>query len=173
MEGSKRQVAYAYLSSVREIDLEIKRKSTQHDELETCLIPSGIRYDLDKVQTTPADQLSKVASKVIDLEREIRDLKRLKAARLMEITDILSRLENKDEETVLTEFFVGRIAMREIASSVFLEKSAAYDLRRKGLEHVFPLIPEETREEIAKRMKNTEIPEKMENQSDKMVAWIS
>ena len=142
MEGSKRQVAYAYLSSVRDIDLEIKRKSTQHDELETCLIPSGIRYDLDKVQTTPADQLSKVASKVIDLEREIRDLKRLKAARLMEITDILSRLENKDEETVLTEFFVGRIAMREIASSVFLEKSAAYDLRRKGLEHVFPLIPE-------------------------------
>lgn len=172
-EDARRSVSYAYLNSIREMDLAIRRKTIQHNELQACLIPSGIRYDGEKIQATPDDKLSKVAAKVIDLEHEIRDLKRQKGERLMEITDILSRMENKDEETVLTEFFVGRIAMREIAASVFLEKSAVYDLRRRGLEHIYPMIPEEIRKKIAEKVQKDEIPEKMENQSDKIVSWMS
>lgn len=173
MEDTRQKISYIYLSSIREFDLAIRRKTTQHNELQTCLIPSGIRYDKEKIQTTPDDKLSKVAAKVIDLEHEIGELRRQKGRRLMEISDILSRMENKDEETVLTEFFIGRATMREIAASVFLEKSAVYDLRRKGLEHIFPMIPEKTREEIEKKMRKGEIPEKMENQSDKIVSWMS
>lgn len=173
MEDVKQRISYTYLNSIREIDLAISRKIIQHDELQACLIPSGIRYDKAKIQTTPDDKLSKIAAKVIDLEHEIKDLRLEKGDRLMEISDILSRMENKDEETVLTEFFIGRIAMREIAASVFLEKSAVYDLRRKGLEHVYPMIPEKTRRKIEEKMQKGEIPEKMENQSDKIVSWMS
>ena len=42
--------------------------------LQSCLLPSAIRYDLDKVQSSPDDQTSAIFAKIDELERERKAL---------------------------------------------------------------------------------------------------
>ena len=52
-------------SDVETLQLRIK-------ELQLSLLPSGIRYDTDKVQTSPTDKMIEVAAKVDALERQMQ-----------------------------------------------------------------------------------------------------
>lgn len=52
-------------SDVETLHLRIK-------ELQLSLLPSGIRYDTDKVQTSPSDKMIEVAAKVDALERQMQ-----------------------------------------------------------------------------------------------------
>ena len=52
-------------SDVETLQLRIK-------ELQLSLLPSGIRYDTDKVQTSPSDKMIEVAAKVDALERQMQ-----------------------------------------------------------------------------------------------------
>ena len=51
------QEAHDILNSVRIIDLQILRLMSKKKMLESCLYPSGIRYDLYTVQGSPENQL--------------------------------------------------------------------------------------------------------------------
>ena len=62
--------AYEFLNSVRVLHLQWLRLKAKHDALESCLLPGAIRYDKDKVQTSPDDTMSKVISEIADLEKE-------------------------------------------------------------------------------------------------------
>lgn len=52
-------------SDVETLQMRIK-------ELQLSLLPSGIRYDTDKVQTSPSDKMIEVAAKVDALERQMQ-----------------------------------------------------------------------------------------------------
>ena len=59
------------LQSVRAEKLEIVILREQIEELKMSLLPGAIRYDKDKVQTSPDDQMSAVMEKVDDYERKL------------------------------------------------------------------------------------------------------
>ena len=67
--------AYAYLNSIRKIENEIVKLQLQHDELQSCLLPKAITYDGDRVQTSPEDKMSELAGKVVDMEKQIAQLR--------------------------------------------------------------------------------------------------
>ena len=46
---------YDFLMQIRRKEIIIRRKETQRDELRACLLPGAIRYDRDRVQSTPTD----------------------------------------------------------------------------------------------------------------------
>ena len=62
------QATYDYLMRIRKTEYAIKRKQLRCKELRSCLLPGGIRYDLDKVQTSPRDKLPEIMAKVDELE---------------------------------------------------------------------------------------------------------
>ena len=43
------------LYSVRTIDRTIWRLQLRRDELQSCLLPGAVRYDADRVQSSPQD----------------------------------------------------------------------------------------------------------------------
>lgn len=49
---------YDFLMQIRRKEIIIRRKETQRDELRACLLPGAIRYDRDRVQSTPTDILT-------------------------------------------------------------------------------------------------------------------
>ena len=60
---------YDFLMQIRRKEIIIRRKETQRDELRACLLPGAIRYDRDRVQSTPTDKMADVIARVDELDR--------------------------------------------------------------------------------------------------------
>jgi hypothetical protein len=73
---------YNYLNSVRVLHWRWLRLKARHDELESCLLPAAIRYDKDKVQTSPDDTISKIVAEISELETQMKAILLAKAERI-------------------------------------------------------------------------------------------
>ena len=69
--------AYAFFGQVRFHENKIQRITCTLNELRACLLPGGIRYDLDKVNTSPKDKMSEIFARIDELERELQEEYRL------------------------------------------------------------------------------------------------
>lgn len=125
---------HEYMRQVRQIELKIRRLTLQIEELESCLLPQGIRYDRDKVQTSPEDVLPKIAGKIQELEKQRTQLARERALLLLEIQDALDQLESEPERIVLEAYYLSRMSMREISEMIGYSIRQAYRLRTAGLQ---------------------------------------
>lgn len=127
---------YDYMMQVRRLDLQIRRIGLQIQELESCLLPQGIRYDKDKVQTSPEDQLSRIVAKASDLRRKQQRLIRKKGRLVIEISENIERLSDENEKTVLTAYFLSRMQMTDIAAMIGYSTRQTYNIRQKGLQKI-------------------------------------
>ena len=82
--------AYEFLNSARVLHWHWLRLKAKHDELETCLLPAAIRYDKDKVQSSPDDQMSKICAEIHELELEMAKVQRKKFVQVEKILRELS-----------------------------------------------------------------------------------
>ena len=128
--------AYAYLNSIRKIENEIVKLQLQHDELQSCLLPRAITYDGDKVQTTPEDKMSEIAGQVLDMEKEIAQLKRRKAKLIIEINAAIAKLDSDVEQVILLGFYVGRLPATKIAEIVHYSVPGIYKVKRRAVVHL-------------------------------------
>lgn len=128
--------AYAFLDSIRRTEAEIVKKQLQHDELQSCLLPAGIRYDLDKVQSSPSDRMSEIGAKVVDLEREILDLRDLKAQQIIAVNDAVTQLDNDTEQLVLMGFYVGRLPASRVAEIVHFSPRTVFRVKHRAVIHL-------------------------------------
>ena len=128
--------AYEFLDSIRRMEAEIMKKQLQHDELRSCLLPAGIRYDLDKVQSSPSDRMSVIEAKVVDLGREIEDLKMRKAKLIVEVNAAVTQLGNDTEEIILLGFYVGRLPARRLADMLHYTVRGIYKAKRRAVIHL-------------------------------------
>lgn len=127
---------YDFLMQIRRKEIIIRRKETLRDELRACLLPGAVRYDRDKVQSTPTDKMSDVMARVDELDREIEQLRREKASLIIEIGDAIEKLEDDNEKTVLTEFYIARAPMTQAADAINYSVRRAYDFRKRGVIHL-------------------------------------
>lgn len=127
---------YDFLMQIRRKEIIIRRKETQRDELRACLLPGAVRYDRDKVQSTPTDKMSDVMTRVDELDREIEQFRREKATLVIEISDAIEKLEDDNEKTVLTEFYIARAPMTQAADAINYSVRRAYDFRKRGVIHL-------------------------------------
>lgn len=127
---------YDFLMQIRRKEIIIRRKETQRDELRSCLLPGAIRYDREKVQSAPTDKMADVIARVDELDREIEQLRREKASLVIVISDAIEKLENDNEKTVLTEFYIARAPMTQAADAINYSVRRAYDFRKRGVVHL-------------------------------------
>lgn len=124
--------AYIFLNSARVLHWEWLRLKAKHDELESCLLPAAIRYDKDKVQTSPVDPMSKVVAEIMELEKEMKSLQVRKAERIAEIDRQISYLASDEQRTALTMRFINRISVTEIAEAMGYAEPTIYKLMNQG-----------------------------------------
>ena len=125
-----------YLLQIRILGRTIWRLTLRHDELQSCLLPSAIRYDTDPVQVSPEDHVSEIAAAVLDIERELWRLRARKAELVLEIGRAIDQLEDDREKTILTAYYVGRVPMHEIAERIGYSLQHTYRLRKAGVAHL-------------------------------------
>ena len=128
--------AYDFLNSARVLHLHWLRLKAKHDELESCLLPAAIRYDKDKVQTSPDDQVSRIMAEITELESRMNQLQMAKATRIDEIYKTLGKLESEEQRTALTMRFINRIPVSKIAEQMGYAEPTIYKFMNQGAEHI-------------------------------------
>lgn len=130
------QSTFDYLMQIRKKEYAIKRKQLRCEELRSCLGARAVQYDRDWVQTSPVDKVSEIICKVADLEDQIEQLQEEKALLIIEIGDAIEQLEDDNEKTVLTEFYIGRVPMAQVAEIINYSVRRAYYFRKQGVIHL-------------------------------------
>lgn len=64
-----------FLKSIRHKRRELAALISYEEDLRLSLLPSGIRYDLDKVQTSPTDRMLEMMSKLGDMSAKTDEFK--------------------------------------------------------------------------------------------------
>ena len=123
---------YNYLNSVRVLHWRWLRLKARHDELESCLLPAAIRYDKDKVQTSPDDTISKIVAEISELETQMNEVLLAKAKRIDEITNIIHSLESDEERTALTMRYINRVPVADIAEAMGYSVKRIYQFMDQG-----------------------------------------
>ena len=128
--------AYIFLNSARVLHWEWLRLKAKHDELESCLLPAAIRYDKDKVQSSPEDPMSKIVTEVLELEKEMKEIQLKKSRQISRIDKAISSLESDEERTALTMRYVNRIPVTDIAEAMGYAEPTIYKFMNQGGEQI-------------------------------------
>ena len=124
--------AYVFLNSARVLHWEWLRLKAKHDELESCLLPAAIRYDKDKVQSSPEDAMSKIVAEVTELEKEMNRVQQRKAKQIAKIDKAISTLTSDEERTALTMRYINRIPVPDIAEAMGYSIQRVYQFMDRG-----------------------------------------
>lgn len=115
--GTKRgNIMLKFFKMVRSERADIETLQLRIKELQMSLLPSGIRYDKDKVQTSPSDQMLEIAAKVDDLERKMQSKLAKLNADMVKAMTIVQAMPTPEYRQLLTlRYLTGRMSWEQIA----------------------------------------------------------
>lgn len=127
---------YQYLKQIRRINLKIRQLNLRRDTLKSCLLPSGIDYSADKIQSTPSDKLADILAECEEIEKKIINTNADKLRLIKELTAAINTLDDEIERAVLSAYYVDGVSMNKAAVLVGYELSGVYKLRKRGVKHL-------------------------------------
>lgn len=96
----------AWFTQIRKEQYEINHLKQMIKTAELGLLPSGIRYDKDKVQTSPDDTMSKVIAKALDMQKELELSISTLQQRQIEAEQAIQKLSDSDEREVMRYYYM-------------------------------------------------------------------
>ncbi len=104
-EQRKRELK-EWFKQVRKERYEIEHLRELIRSAEMGLLPSGIRYDRDRVQTSPSDTMSTVLSKAMDMQKELETSLANLQDRHIKVEKLIQTLKNSDDREVLRYYYL-------------------------------------------------------------------
>lgn len=120
----------------RRIKYQICAINSQIASLEDCLLPGAIRYDTDRVDSSPSDRMPQVMAEIADLCTKQKRLERELFEAQKQVKDICESIDDDLERTVLLMRFIGCQTFEQIGLELSYDKSGAwraYDRAIKSL----------------------------------------
>ncbi len=131
---------YLFLNSIRAIDKKIERLQSKKQQLEWSLLPAGIRYDKDRVQTTPEDSMLTICTDIAEVDAEITMLVMKRAEQVKTVYDTIEKMSDMDEQTVIIQRYIMRTPIKDIARSVSYSVEWVQKKRRDGVDHLTEIL---------------------------------
>lgn len=133
--------ATKYLSKIRDVEKEIRGKRLELEALRYKATGAGaIRYDKDRVQTTPQDYMTMAINDAIELEHQIEEdevsIEDLKG----EAYTIVRRMTSRDYRAFIEWFYLNGLSMTETAEFMSMSERNAYYVQEKSLEEFGALL---------------------------------
>lgn len=119
---------------------KIKNTQAKIEDLNTMMLPGAIRYDKDKVQTSPSDPMLKYAERLTELEEELKKLQERYLKEQKDITDMIEKVPDPNEQTVLINRYINGMYFEDIAKNIPASISTVYRWHRLGMNHLEELI---------------------------------
>lgn len=123
---------YAYLGKIRSLRRQARKLREQIDDLRYSLLPSGIVYDKDKIQTSPECQILNVYAKIDETERQLKDtLRAIEECRIKILRD--TRLLPPKERAVIISYYVDCLTIANISSMLGVTERHTFRLRENAI----------------------------------------
>ena len=110
------------------------------DELRHSLDPQAIRYDRDKVQTSPEDPVAKLMVRLDEKLNRIEQLRVERSRKMLDIDCVLDQLEDDNERTVLTHWYLLGESEETVSGAVPCSARKMYMIKSEGLQHVEDIL---------------------------------
>ena len=137
------QEAYVFLGQVRGCENRIKRLQRTIESLRCNLLPGAIRYDKDRVQTSPMDPMGELFCRIDEYERELQEELSKRTDIVLRVDTALGKMKDTKERTVLLEYYIGRIGFGDIAAELGVSYRHCLRLRKNGVEMFAGIMTEE------------------------------
>lgn len=127
--------AEGYLRRIQDVERILNNK---RDELEALRYKAGgagaIRYDKDRVQTSPQDFLAMAMSDIVELEKQIEEDEACIENTKGEAYAIVRKMQQPEHRTLIVWFYLNGIPMPETAQKMNMSERNAYYLKDDALE---------------------------------------
>ena len=127
---------YEILKRPQEIQYEIRGKMAMREEYESMLYPSGIRYDLEKVQTSPRDRMPEIVAKLDLIDRFLAQLSKEYVDASDEAEKLISMLTEPSARMIFTRYYLGGEKIRELAADQNYSRNGVYAIIRRGINEI-------------------------------------
>lgn len=129
-----KQNVYEFLARPRHIKSQIRKKETELYGLRMSVLPGGIDYSQDKVQTSPSsDQMAKYAARIDDIMHDIEQLQDEYAEAIEDIMLACQKLEDIEGD-IISMRWVGGMDFGSISEEVNLSERQMFRKYHDGLE---------------------------------------
>lgn len=125
---------YKRLNKVRDLDVDLRIVGMKIERLEGCLQGHAIRYDSDKVQTSPADPVAEVMG---DLEILLKQQDRLRVAMtraVADVADLIGHLSDNRQTLILHYRYTAGLPWPIVADRVHLSERHVYRLHDAAID---------------------------------------
>lgn len=119
-----------YLDKIRELDKSIHQKKMELEALRyKASNTDSVKYDKDRVQSSPDDYLSLAIADIIEIEKQIREdedeIELLKG----QVYSLVKKMENPENRTFIEWYYLNGLSMTETATRMNISERSAYYLR--------------------------------------------
>lgn len=133
---------YDFLKKPGNIMTEIRIIEAKIEGLRQGMYPSAVRYDKDKVMSSPVDPMAAYIEEVDELERKIRVLQVQYKTALDEVERVARTLDDDLEKKVVMYRYVAQMSMRQIAFELKYTEDWMFKVRRQAVDHLAKKYPE-------------------------------
>lgn len=134
-KGQNRRKAESYLKEIRDNDRTLKSKRDELDALRYKASGSGaIRYDKDRVQTTPNDYLSMAMDDIIKIERQIEEKEHILEEMKGKAYALVRMIPQTDHRIIIEWYYLNGLSMLATAEKMCIAERTAYYLRDDALD---------------------------------------
>jgi len=128
------------LELIRDAEKNINNKRLELEALRYKASGAGaIRYDKEKVQTSPQDYLSMAIADMVELEKQIAEAEAAIEEMKGEAYTIVRKMDKPEQRAVIEWYYLNGLSMMDTAIRLNLSERAAYYLKDDALE-AFVLI---------------------------------
>ncbi|MCR4849790.1 MAG: DUF1492 domain-containing protein [Lachnospiraceae bacterium] len=127
--------ASSYLSSIRNIEKRLNNKRLELEALRYKASGAGaIRYDKDRVQSTPEDFLVKAMGDIIQIEKQIEKEEREVEKKKGRAYSIVRKMDKAEHRIIIEWYYFNGLSMIDAATRMNIAERTAYYLRDDALE---------------------------------------
>lgn len=110
--------------------------------LRLMMLPSAIRYDTDRIQSTPQDPMPKYAERLLDKEKKYSILQEQYVEECSRVDKLLTKLNDIDQINVIRTHYVVGYTFEKTADTLSYSESHVYVLHRKAIARLKKMISE-------------------------------
>lgn len=127
---------YNTLNKPKWTKIRIATKQAQIKDLRLMMLPSGIRYDKDSVQSSPKDPMLQFIEKLSDLEEELHKLEKDYTRQYTDVEKLVKTLDDPRLEEIITLRYLVCYEPKEIAAAMGYAESWVHKLHRDAIKEL-------------------------------------
>lgn len=123
---------YDYLENLKKLKIKERKLLEEINNIKLSLLPGGISYDRDKVDTSPVDRYSKAFARIDELEGELDRLQAIIFDTKQNVIK-MTRILPVKEKAVILSYYNDDKTICDIAALMGITERHAFRLKENGI----------------------------------------